>query len=269
MSTFSSLPPEVTREVLDYLPIRSLLAFGLTSKNSHALQSVSLSRLRLGIFHSRLNSLVSFTETTADRGCTVQIVLPKAESRNRKMVIRSQNAMIRTIVGNYHHTLQDLDIALWELHDAAAGSVARVKNLRHLSIRLDHPHTKMQDMGRSFWETSPGSTVWNGLFAKAGAAPVLGRLQSLNLERAGITDYQLLQILESNPAIAELRLSKCLNITKETFEYLARSHVGKRLETLHFTHNATRNIDDRILEHIGELKSLQVSRLPTHRIRIN
>ena len=47
MSTMSSLPPEMIREMLRYLPIRSLLDFGLTSKNSHALQSCSLSKLRL------------------------------------------------------------------------------------------------------------------------------------------------------------------------------------------------------------------------------
>ena len=54
MATLTSLPPELTREILYYLPIPSLLAFGLTSKMNHAIQSCSLSDLRLGVFHSRL-----------------------------------------------------------------------------------------------------------------------------------------------------------------------------------------------------------------------
>ena len=54
MAALSSLPPELLREVLRYLPIRSLLNFGLTSKVNHTLQACSLSILRLGVFHSRL-----------------------------------------------------------------------------------------------------------------------------------------------------------------------------------------------------------------------
>ena len=55
MATLSSLPLEITREILQYLPIKSLLHFGLTSHSNHAIQTGSLSSLRLGVFHSRLS----------------------------------------------------------------------------------------------------------------------------------------------------------------------------------------------------------------------
>lgn len=36
MAILTSLPPEISREILSYLPISTLLAFDLTSKYNHA-----------------------------------------------------------------------------------------------------------------------------------------------------------------------------------------------------------------------------------------
>ena len=81
----------------------------------------------------------------------------------------------------------------------------------------------------------------------------------MNLERAGITDFQLQQFLESNPMMKDLRLRKCLILTRETFEYLAGADIGQRLETLHFTYHGEGTIDDDILNYIGDLHQLRVS----------
>ncbi len=176
------------------------------------------------------------------------------------MVLRNQNAITQKIVGLYQHTLRDLEISLWELQEPVAMSVGQLKNLQGLSIRLDHPCTSFPNVGRSYWDSSPGSTVWNGLSSKTGPEPVLGSLRSLNLERAGITDYQLEQLLNNNPAIRDLRLRKCLNLTNETFQYLARSNVGRQLETFYFTKHWGKEIDDRILVYIVKFVDLEVSR---------
>lgn len=84
MATVLSLP-EISRKVLRYLLIRSLLEFVLTSKHNHALQSCSLSNLRLGVFYSRLGGIVSLMEEKAAQSCfpSVQMILPKDESRTR------------------------------------------------------------------------------------------------------------------------------------------------------------------------------------------
>ena len=261
MASFSSLPPEISREVLRYLPVRSLLNFGLTSKNNYALQSCSLSKLRLGVFHSRLGSMVSLMEATADQSYlnSVQMILPKDESRTKVKVIHNQNLRIRKVVDAYQSTLRDLEVALWELDDSSACSIARLKNLKRLSIRLDHPHTRFPGVDRQFWETSPGSTVWNNLASKS-RQRTLGRLRSLNLERAGITDYQLAKILENNPMVTELRLQKCLSLTNKTFKLLAESNVGRHIETFHFTKSNNDEIDSRMLQYIGKLPNLKVSR---------
>lgn len=260
MATLSSLPPEISREVLRYLPVRSLLNFGLTSKNNHALQSCCLPKLRLGAFHSRLGGMVSLMEATADQSSlhSVQMILPKDESRTKLRVIHNQNLRIRKVVDAYQHTLRDLEIALWELDESTACSIAQLKNLKRLSIRLDHPHTRFPGVDRQFWESSLGSTVWNHLASKPGKS-TLGHLRSLNLERAGITDYQLAKVLESNPMLTELRLRKCLTLTNKTFKLLAESRIGRHIETLCFTKSDSDGIDGRMLDYVGKLPSLKVS----------
>ena len=262
MATLSSLPPEISREVLRYLPVRALLNFGLTSKNNHALQSCSLSKLRLGVFHSRLGGMVSLMEATGDQSSlhSVQMVLSKDESRTKVKVTQNQNLRVRKVVDAYQKTLRDLEIALWELDDSTACSLARLKNLKRLSIRLDHPHTRFPGVDRQFWESSPGSTVWNNLASTVGKS-TLGRLQSLTLERAGITDYQLAKMLESNPMLTELCLRKCLTLTNKFFKILAESRIGQQIETLCFTKSDSDGIDNRMLEYIGKLPNLKVLQL--------
>lgn len=261
-TTFTSLPPEIHREILSYLPIPSLLTFGLTSKNNHLIQTSSLSTLRLGVFHSRLAGMISLMEATATRSClhSVQLLLPKNESKKKDRVLKNQNLRIANVVERYTHTLRDLEIACWELQDSAALSLAKLKNLKRLSIRLDHPHTRFSDVDPTFWDSAPGSPVWNLLATKKGEKghSALGRLQSLNLERAGITDYQLTKILESNPNITELRLRKCLGLTDKIFKILAEGKVGRRIEILHFTRHCGEEIDERILAYIGRIKNLKV-----------
>ncbi|KAK4695194.1 hypothetical protein P7C71_g2516, partial [Lecanoromycetidae sp. Uapishka_2] len=260
MATFSSLPPEITREVLRYLPIRALLDFGLTSRLNFAIQSCSLSSLRLGVFHSRLGGMISLMEATADRTClhSVQIILPKTESRTKDMVIKNQDMKTRKILDRYQKSLRDLEVALWELQESSASSIARLKNLTRLSIRLDHPHTRYPGVDQDSWESASGSTVWNILGSKsAEVSGALGCLQSLNLERAGITDYQLAEVLESNPRLTELRLKKCFNLTYKLFKTLSESKVGQQLETLHFTKSNNDKIDERVLDCIAKMPKLK------------
>ena len=260
-----SLPPELIINIMHHLSIPSLLAFGLTSKTYHECQSVSLSTIRVGIFQSKLSGKASLIESSEEQSSihTVQVILPKSESRTKFMTIKNQNAITECVLNRYRHSLRDLEIAMWELNQGTAESIARMGNLRHLAIRLDHPHTRHAGVDRAFWSSSPGSTVWNLLSNHGGPRGknglCLGRLQSLNLERAGITDYQLHKILEKNQSIKELRLQKCLLLTQETFEYLASSDCGRNLVVLHFTQSTSLEINDRILRYVEKLCGLKVS----------
>lgn len=259
MSELSSLPTEILREVLLYLPISSLLAFGQTSKYNHAVQQISLTKLRLGVFPTRLNSLVSLMESLEDTTHSVQIILERRKARNKDMAIFNQNVTISRVLHKHHGSLRSLEIALWDLQQSSAEALSKLGGLRRLSIRMDHVNTRFVDLPRSFWCKSPGSTVWNCLYSKDQSNPIFGRLQSLNLERAGITDYQLQRILDENPNIREIKLQKCLTITDEFFRELSKCTVGRRLEILHFVQSDALSIDSRILRYIGLLPALKVS----------
>ena len=260
-----SLPPELLCEVLEHLPISSLLAFGQTSRYHHALQQRSLRRLRLGVFPTRLDGLLSQMDTLGDDDTThsVQKVLDKRRSRSKDAIFFNQNLTIACILHRFSLSLRELEISLWDFQQPAAEALAKLKGLRSLSIRLDHPNSRCADLHHSFWCHSPGSTAWNQLYAGRDASPVFGRLTSLNLERAGITDYQLLRILEENPSITGIRLRKCLTLTDEFFRDLSRSSVGKQLKVLHFTQSDNSRIDERVLQHISAMPSLQVSTKPS------
>src|SRR5213075_481700 len=100
--------------------------------------------------------------------------------------------------------------------------------------------------------------VWNA-FSSLSGKPVFGRLESLTLERSGLTNYQLECIINGNPRIKEIRLQKCLTLDDEFFEYLAHSPIANTLEVLHFTKSDRPEIDDRILKYIDKLTALKVS----------
>lgn len=204
--------------------------------------------------------MISLMEATAGRDClySVQKILPKQASRTKDMVIVNQNSRIRKAVDRYRGTLRDLEVALWELQESSASSIAQLRNLQGLSIRLDHPHTRFSGVDPKYWGTSRASTVWNVLGSRSGKARALGRLRSLNLDRAGITDYQLAKMLEGNPRLTELRLRKCLALTDKAFKLLVESYVAQHLETLHFTKSDSDEIDERVLAYIGKLSKLKV-----------
>ena len=261
MSDISNLPPEILREILSYLPISSLLSFGETCGYHHALQGISLNRLKLGVFPTRYNGLISLVESTSDLDTThnVQIILRRRKTRTKSTVIFNQNLTISRILHKYGRSLQHLEMALWDVKPPMAESLLKCHNLQSLSIRLDHSNTRWADLGRSFWCESPGSTVWNYFYARPGDEPVFGRLKSLNLERSGITDYQLLMILHENPAISKLRLQKCLTLTDDFFRQLSRSEATLRLNSLHFENSDNPTINTRLLKYIecfGSLRSL-------------
>ncbi len=207
--------------------------------------------------------MISLMEATASRSVlhSVQLILPKGESTSKEKVMQNQNAKIAHVVRLYGHCLRDLEIACWEFREPAAVAIRELRNLRRLSIRLDHPHTRYGGLQPSFWDEAEGSTVWNllaGGKGKGGEEEALGRLRVLELERAGVTDYQFGKILEGNKGLKEVRLRKCLGLTDKAFKILAESAVGRGLETFHFTKSAAARIDERVLAWIGKMKSLKV-----------
>ena len=257
MATLSSLPIEVIIEILKYLLIPSLFAFGLTSKTNHAIESISLRSLRIGVVTCRDNGIFFLQEiSNGQRVIHSMLATPSAlQNRAKATVIPNQTHVVREVLSKKQHSPQKLELVLWALEESAAEAIAKIQNLRHLSIRLVQHTFAELDLSQWYRTTSPISSAWDALWACDGRK-VLGRLESLNLNGAEIKRYQLQGILEDNPSITELRLRKCNDLSAELFRFLAQSEVGRRLRVLQYTRGVLGN---EILEYVGKLPHLEVS----------
>ncbi|KAI9776937.1 MAG: hypothetical protein M1839_009179 [Geoglossum umbratile] len=279
--SLTTLPPELHHLILKHLPPASLLAYGLTSRANYTLHHPSLTALTLGIFHSRISSLLSFLlsapptptsnepavhQTTPQNVC---VLLKKGNSCSRVAVIARQNGIASGVLQRYKY-IQTLDLLLWDLQPCTALAISGLYALRDLTIRLDHPHIRHPDLPKTYWETCSPSTLWNCLSSalslhnhKDGRAaerkPMGGALRTIRLERCATTDYQLECLLADHPHVHTIRLQKCLALTEGIFEALARSpFLPSTLQVLSFTDSCSEEIDERIYPCISELKSLKV-----------
>ncbi|KAI9851302.1 MAG: hypothetical protein M1838_004038 [Thelocarpon superellum] len=254
----TSLPPEIIQAILTQLPTASLFNFSLTCRNSRDLARGALRTLVLGVFSSRVNGLISFMESSHDCSThAVAVVLERRLTKSKRQVIENQNHAAAAVLLKHGHSIRDLELLLWEPQTSVVVALVEMKNLRRLSLNFDHPHTRHSRLEKSYWAEAPPGTIWNWLAATPSGEGMFGRLESLWLRRAGLTDYQLDQIIRRNPRIRDLRLQKCLNLTHHFFKYLAKSPIARSLETLHFTQHDGVEIDNRILPYLACFPSLK------------
>ena len=291
-----NLPPELLRDVLIRLDYRSLLAYSLTCRSNYIFASSCLTRLEIAIHPSQQAAVLVATKVLCstesrpdDAPDGTNIILPTEQSKTHYLTIHRQNKIVSNILAKHHASLRSLDLSIWELEMKTATALSQASRLQHLTLRMDHPLARVKHMPFNFWNTSPGSTVWNTLYAapkilfpptpphspcssrSSSPAPsffpraVFTELRTLHLERAGITDYQIQRIISENTNLTEIRLRKCLTLTDEFFRDLSDSEIcyqarGKKkgLKLLHFEMSTNPTIDHRILKYIGQMTSLEV-----------
>ncbi|KZF24969.1 hypothetical protein L228DRAFT_265464 [Xylona heveae TC161] len=257
MARLDNLPLEITYEILSYLEIPSLLCFGETSKQNRAIHRTFFTTLHLGVFHSKINSRIAYIldqlpqQTSATDRHKLSVILRPSKTRTASSTILAQNKIACQAISPYTQTLRDLELTLWDLSSATVKILSQMTYLRRLSLKLDHSHVRHADLEKGFWDVAPPSRMWNHLAGKFAV------LESLNLERCGITDYQLMRMIEPSRRFRHLQVQKCLGLGEEFFEYLAALEIGKKLETLMFTRSWKEEIDERIYPYITRLASLK------------
>lgn len=186
---------------------------------------------------------------------TVDVVVPPDLAYSLSLILTFQDALLSSVVNRYAFSLRHLDLALWFLSPLTAKALVEARNLRSLSLRMHHPYVRHRDVDRRFWDhnSAEGSTIWN-TFRGAWS-----RLDAFRLDGAGITDWQLQCILESNSNLRELRLGKCQLLTWEMWHYLARKWKGReKLRVLAVTACKNLDMDDRVLDYVPALTNLEV-----------
>lgn len=159
--------------------------------------------------------------------------------RTARQTIRAQNSVFSNILNRYGSSLDRLEFLAYDLDEHAAqalGSNCRRK-LRHLALRFEHSHVRDHMLSRDFWrKPNPGSTAWNSLIGIGGKEKCgLRGLESLILERAGITPWQLRQLVKRNRNLRELKLKNCSGVQPEFLHWLGA--VGKRSKLSNYGEN--------------------------------
>ncbi|RAL12100.1 F-box protein [Aspergillus homomorphus CBS 101889] len=144
--------------------------------------------------------------------------------RTLEHTIREQNRIFAQMVNRYGRGLRELEFMAYGLD--VAGATALATNCRHilshLALRFEHPHIRDGPIRPTAWlSPAPGSTAWNSLIGIGGLKHMgLCGLQSLVLERAGITPWQLMMLVKRNPELRVLKLRTCRGVQPEFLDWL-------------------------------------------------
>ncbi|KAK2765445.1 hypothetical protein FQN54_008298 [Arachnomyces sp. PD_36] len=157
------------------------------------------------------------------------IASSEEEPRTSRQTIRDQNAVLSNILNRYGSSLVTLEFLAYDLDEYAAHALGSncQRKLRNLALHFEHTHVRDHTLPRDFWrKPAPGSTAWNSLIGLGGRNCGLRGLESLTLERAGITPWQLRKLVKRNRNLRELRLRTCSAVQPEFLEWLGT--LGKR-----------------------------------------
>ncbi|KAK8226591.1 hypothetical protein HDK77DRAFT_110378 [Phyllosticta capitalensis] len=206
---------------------------------------------------------------------TVAHVIPQASELRPNTLLAFHTALTSAILSRYCVSMRNLELSVWALTPPIADALATLKNVTCLSLRVEDP------FGRGFlrrWIINWGSTTddeeisprsspsFFRAMPEAGSgtewnkfADAWGRLDTLRLIGAEISDWQLCRILERNTGLKELSLKKCPDVGRDLLSYMAEEWEGRfNLEALSLIEcDAAVEIDEEALECIGELMNLK------------
>ncbi|RHZ48129.1 actin-related protein 2/3 complex subunit 2 [Aspergillus thermomutatus] len=142
----------------------------------------------------------------------------------QEQTVQAQNKVLARLVDRYGPSLVKLEFMAYDLDvDGAKALGTRCRHaLRYLALRFEHPHIRDGPMRPTAWYyPAPGSTAWN-LLAGIGNHKNIGitGLETLILERSGITPWQLAMLVEKNPKLRVLKLRTCRGAQPEFLNWL-------------------------------------------------
>jgi hypothetical protein len=146
-------------------------------------------------------------------------------SISTERTVRAQNNAFAEIVNRYGHSLDELEFLAYNINEEGAMAIGTScgSRLRHLALRFEHPFVKDTSLRYTYWTApAPGSTAWNSLIGIGAVKRGLDivNLESLILERAGITSWQLRMLVKRNKRLKVLKLRTCAAVQPEFVNWL-------------------------------------------------
>ncbi|KKK16781.1 hypothetical protein P175DRAFT_0432969 [Aspergillus ochraceoroseus IBT 24754] len=152
------------------------------------------------------------------------VPIPRSKSWTLEQLIRAQNLIFTRVLTRYGPTLLNLEFMAYDLDldGAKALGLNCQHSLRHLALRFEHAHIRDGPVRPSTWlHPAPGSEAWNMLVGVGRYKNIgLCNLETLIMERAGITPWQLIMLVKNNPNLTVLKLRTCRGAQPEFLNWL-------------------------------------------------
>ncbi|KAF2192544.1 hypothetical protein K469DRAFT_313606 [Zopfia rhizophila CBS 207.26] len=291
-------PPELLINILAFLPIQALLKFSQTCRYSHALASSSLHTLSLGIYPTRVagiisrlgathypqpkeirsafsslelpsptsNSTWSSTEVDylaepealiEDDPYKVSVLIPEAQEYDYMTLLAFHTALTKSVLVR-HCNVRHLDLSLWTLSTPIAKALSGLPALRALSLRIEgFPHVRAVPRSRGAAQRGEQRAAWELLANEAVWAP---RLSALRIEGGELSTKQLTVLMSKSRWCREIWLCKCNMIGKYVWSFLGSEWEGRAALRILGIIRCGGQLDEEVLDIIGKLDGLQVSR---------
>ena len=183
-------------------------------------------------------------------------MIPDAGTYDYPTLISFNAALTKSILTLHGGTLRNLDLSLCTLTSPIARSIARLRALRVLSIRIeDSPYMRTTSRSGRASQQAEQRVAWEILTDTAAWAP---RLEALRIEGGEISTTQLSQLLARSRWCRELWLSRCKSIGEEMWDWLGSGWKGSASLHILGIMGCGGQLGELAIDAIGGLRSLQV-----------
>jgi len=237
--------------ILSDLPIFSLLAFSATNKRNQILAHKALQTLNLAVFPQEIYCRLAFMSQHSQvlisdddvsdfsnrhsQNCIAKTTGTPLISRSKitspietieKQIATQNNTAAKVLRQPSLRYLRTLALNMYDITSSELTSViaTELPYLKHLELNLSHPFIHDQCLSSNYWREAPaGNPCWNAL---VGLGQVNQRklhmrnLQTLRIERAGLTSAQLRSLVTSNPRLHSIHLSNVTGVDQEFVQWL-------------------------------------------------
>ncbi|KAL4944028.1 hypothetical protein BDV06DRAFT_220696 [Aspergillus oleicola] len=149
---------------------------------------------------------------------------PRNKPLSLEQMVRLQNQIFSRALRRYGTSLRSLEFMAYDLNQDGADALGTncQHALHHLALRFEHQHIRDGVVRPSAWlYPAPGNEAWNSLIGIGRIKNTgLCKLETLILERAGITPWQLMMLVKRNPKLTTLKLRTCRGARPEFLYWL-------------------------------------------------